>query len=114
MPDAGAVQEDQGRAAAGGKNDGVDAVDKVGFAFELRGKGNYRHDTRSRYSAATRRATGVRSRMRGITSCPSKLKFFTTFQCGMSPTAPSRLKWLVPICSPHSDNRSTMSSAVPT
>src|ERR1700728_4676063 len=114
MPDAGAVQEHQRRAAAAGKNDGVDTVDKVGFAFELRRERNCGHDTGSRYSAATRRSTGVRPRMRGITSCPSKLKFFTTFQCGMSPIAASRLKWLVSICSPHSESCSTICSAVPT
>ena len=105
VPGSGAVQEHQRFALSGGEHARLDAVDGESLAFEA----GQRDSSgaleilpvllRLRGGDAAVRAR--RARMRGITSCANRFRFFTTFQCGMLPIAPRMLKWLVPICSPH-------------
>ena len=104
VPVAGTVEEHERLAAAGGEHGGLDAIDGVSLAFESsHGSGG---PSRVSFVLITRRRHGARlarvPRMRGMTSSAIRLRFFTTFQCGMLPTAPRMLKWLVPIVSPHS------------
>src|SRR5580692_7220807 len=110
VPDSGAVKEQQRLAAAGGEHHRLHAVDDVSLAIKL----CERIHGVLPYSAAARRSDAMRPRKRGMTSCANKLRFFTTFQFGMLPMAPSMTKWLVPIRSPHSSSCSATCSAVPT
>src|ERR1700728_3797314 len=113
VPGAGTVEEHQRLTAARGEHGGLHAIDRVRLAFES-GQGvragHERFSLLTRafsfplYAAATRRSLAARARMRGMTSCPRLVRFFTTFQCGILPMAPRMLKWLVPSRSPHSSS----------
>ena len=75
-----------GSPLAGGEHDRFHAVDGVGLALESCA-GNGWAGIRALLSLLGGDAVfaAARARMRGITSCASRLRFFTTFQCVMLP-----------------------------
>ena len=79
---AGPMEEHELGTLPGAEHHRVHPVEPIGLAREL---GHVRA-----YSAAAR--AGAVARIRGITFSASKLRFFTTFQCGMLPIAPRMLK----------------------
>src|SRR5665213_2124578 len=77
---ARAMQEEQRLAFAGGIKNRIDAVDLQRLFLEVD------HRFLPLHSAA--RCTGWLPRTRGMTSSAMSCRFFITFQCGMSPSAP--------------------------